>query len=385
MENLTHSLVGLAAAKAGLERLSPGATALCIVAANAPDADVVTTLWGRWVYLHHHRGITHSIVGVAGLALLLPLLFYGAEKLVALIRGKPSRFRLRGLLIASLLATATHPLLDWTNNYGVRPLLPWDERWIYGDLVFIVDPWLWLVLGGACFLLTKRGLLRTGFWTLLGLVLSVAVILLPLRSNGPPIPLFVQVGWTLGVVLFILARLSHMDKRFGSRIAVAALLFVPLYWGALGFMHSRAANEANRLAGDFAARRGETVRRLAAMPSLADPTLWRCVAETDGSTFLFNLDLNRNPGPLGDVTLYEKPSGEAAQLVADASRDERARVFLNFARFPVAQTRGDCLTELFVQFADLRYTEPVRGARGSFALEVPIECPPQVSTEGLKK
>lgn len=157
MENLAHSLVGLATAKAGLERLSPGATALCIVAANAPDADVVTTLWGRWVYLHHHRGITHSIIGTLALGLMLPLLFYGGERIIALLRGKPPSFKLRGLLIASLATIATHPVLDWTNNYGVRPLLPWSGRWYYGDLVFIVDPWIWMVLGGACFLLTSRG------------------------------------------------------------------------------------------------------------------------------------------------------------------------------------------------------------------------------------
>ena len=40
MDNLTHSLVGLTAAKAGLEKLSPGATLLCLIAANAPDGDI---------------------------------------------------------------------------------------------------------------------------------------------------------------------------------------------------------------------------------------------------------------------------------------------------------------------------------------------------------
>jgi hypothetical protein len=115
------------------------------------------------------------------------------------------------------------------------------------------------------------------------------------------------------------------------------------------------------------------------MPSLADPTLWRCVAETDGSTFLFNLDLNENNGPLRDVVLYEKPSGQEAAVMALASRDYRARIFLDFARFPVVETRGDCLTETFVQFADLRYTEP--GSRGTFSLELPVECP----AEGVEK
>ena len=61
-----------------------------------------------------------------------------------------------GLLVASLIATATHPIMDWTNNYGVRFLLPWNPRWFYGDFVFIIDPFIWIVLGGAAFVLTAK-------------------------------------------------------------------------------------------------------------------------------------------------------------------------------------------------------------------------------------
>ncbi len=129
MDNLTHSLVGLAAAKAGLERLSPGATALCVLAANSPDADIVTLLGGRWNYLQNHRGITHSILGTIVLALALPLVFHGCALLIARLRSRKPSTRLRGLMIVSLVVTATHPLLDWTNNYGVRLLLPWNSRW----------------------------------------------------------------------------------------------------------------------------------------------------------------------------------------------------------------------------------------------------------------
>src|SRR6266498_1405848 len=64
MDNLTHSLVGLAASKAGLEKLSPHTSALCILASNAPDSDIVALLFGgRWSFLQHHRGITHSMLG----------------------------------------------------------------------------------------------------------------------------------------------------------------------------------------------------------------------------------------------------------------------------------------------------------------------------------
>ncbi|HMF55729.1 MAG TPA: metal-dependent hydrolase, partial [Pyrinomonadaceae bacterium] len=126
MDNLTHSLVGLAAAKAGLERWSPAATTLCVLAANAPDIDVLSVFGGRWASLHYHRGITHSIVGALALAILLPLIFYLVGLLVSRIRGNENRLKFRKLLLASLLVTATHPLMDWTNNYGLRPFLPWD-------------------------------------------------------------------------------------------------------------------------------------------------------------------------------------------------------------------------------------------------------------------
>ena len=157
MDNLTHSLVGLTAARAGLERLSPGATTLCVIAPNSPDCDVAIALFGdRWTFLQHHRGITHAIVGVAVLSVLLPLIFYGVDRLWARFRNHTPQVKLRGLMIASLIATATHPLLDWTNNYGIRFFLPWSGKWSYGDFVFIIDPFLWLILGGATFLLSAK-------------------------------------------------------------------------------------------------------------------------------------------------------------------------------------------------------------------------------------
>src|SRR6185503_14415213 len=108
MDNLTHSLVGLTAAKAGLEKLSPGATTLCLLAANAPDVDVAVLLFrGRWAYLHHHRGITHSILGACVLAIALPLVFYLGDLVIASLRKRDSQVRFKGLLLVSVLVTAT--------------------------------------------------------------------------------------------------------------------------------------------------------------------------------------------------------------------------------------------------------------------------------------
>jgi inner membrane protein len=48
-----------------------------------------------------------------------------------------------------------HVFMDFTNSYGVRLLMPFSDRWFYGDALYIVDPWLYLVLGVG-WLLARR-------------------------------------------------------------------------------------------------------------------------------------------------------------------------------------------------------------------------------------
>ena len=381
MDNLTHTLVGLAAAKAGLERLSPGATAVCLLAANAPDADIVAAFGGSWFYLKHHRGITHSIVGTLAIALLIPLFYYAGDRLLAHWRGRAAQVRLPGLLIASLLLSASHPLMDWTNNYGVRPLLPWSGQWFYGDLVYIVDPWLWLALGGASFLLTARDRWRTVMWGLLALVASLAFILLPVRA-GLAYPFASRALWFVGLIGLIVAHRMNFAIRRGSSIALASLAFVVVYWGALGFLHTRAVARAHATADSLARRTGESVLRVAAMPSLADPMRWRVLAETNRATYRFDTSLSVsgqvNAQILADLARYEKPQGEALAQVERAAQDERAAIFLDFARFSAVRVEPQsCAAEFLVRFADLRFTEPGNTRRGgNFALDVPVSGVP---------
>jgi inner membrane protein len=371
LDNLTHSLVGLAAARAGLERSSPCATFVCVAAANLPDADIVALAGGQYYYLEHHRGITHSIVGTLALSLLLPAFVYFGERVFARLRGREPRANLRGLLACSLILGATHPLLDWTNNYGVRPLLPWDGLRIYGDLVFILDPWLWLMLGGSVFLLAGASKWRVGLWALLGVVLSAAVLFLPLRA-GMDIPTGARVLWVAGVVCLIVLRQLRAGERWGAGIPATALALVVVYWGALAVLHARAVTHAQGAARKIAAGRGEAVGQLAATPVLADPLTWRCLAETDGATLVFDLSLKSDGGAeVSNLLRVEKPGGEAAALVARAAEDPRARVLLDFARFPSSRVERDCAGETIVRFADLRFTTPASRSRsGSFALEV---------------
>ena len=375
MDNLTHSLVGLAAAKAGLERLSPGATAVCVLAANAPDLDILATLGGKWFYLHHHRGITHSFVGTFALALLIPCLFYAVDLLVARIRKRPTRVRFSGLALASLIASASHPLMDWTNNYGVRPFLPWSGDWYYGDLVFIIDPWLWLTVGGAAFLLTSKRLWQNIFWAILALVLTGLVLFARLENYGLLHPNLIRVIWIAGIIGLVLIRLTRFLQPCGSRVALIALALVVVYWGGLAVAHRSALSQARAIAQKLAAQRGETPGRLAAMPTLADPFRWLCVLDTDRATYRFFLSLTEsNDEFTGEVARFEKPQGRDAEAFERASMDERAAIFLDFARFPASRVEGDCLSGLLVQFADIRYTEPGPSRRGTFSLEVPVAC-----------
>ncbi|HZI18842.1 MAG TPA: metal-dependent hydrolase [Pyrinomonadaceae bacterium] len=374
MDNLTHSLVGLTAARAGLERMSPLATLTCVLAANAPDADIVALAGGPSFYLEHHRGITHSLVGTFALGLLLPALVWGCERLYARRRGRAPAANFKGLLICSLLLAASHPLLDWTNSYGVRPWQPWDSSWYYGDLVFIMDPYLWLVLGGAAFLASPGRGWRVSGWALLAVALSAALVWLPGRA-GLSLPAWTYAVWFGGLCLAAAARLLKKGGRWGGAVPATALAFVVIYWGALSVFHRRAFEAAREAAEGLASGRGERVQRVAAMPTLADPTVWLCAAETDAATFRYELTLGRptTTEELGRVLRVEKPPPSERPLLAEAESDERVRVLLDFARFPVVRLGRNCAGETVARFADLRYTAPGETGRGgNFSVEVPV-------------
>jgi inner membrane protein len=378
MDNLTHSLVGLSLSKAGLERVSPYATTVCLLSANAADADFISLFFGdRWTLLHHHRGITHSIVGTIAIGLLVPLLVAVVERIVASLRNRAPTIRLRGLMVASLIAAATHPVMDWTNNYGVRPLLPWSGRWFYGDLVYIVDPYIWLLLGSVMFLLTNKGRLRMFAWAILAAITTTIVVLASSRGTDASPIKFLVVIWIAGVIAAVVARATRLYRRLNHRAALAALALVVMYWGGLAFAHRSAYAAALAKANQLANTRGERIVEVASMPTAATPFRWQSVAETDRAVYRYPTTITSedHATDFSRVRRFEKPAGRAADLVSIAERDRRAREFLLFARFPMAVPESsDCIGQALVQFADIRYTEP-GATRGTFSVNVPVDCP----------
>jgi inner membrane protein len=153
MDNLTHSLAGALIGQAGLKRKTGLAMPALIAGANLPDIDAACFLWLDGVqHLGFRRGITHGPIAMV----LLPLLLAGAlwwfDRWQAKRGSRPeSRIRVNfgWLLALSFIACVTHPVLDWLNVYGVRLLEPFSSRWFYGDTLFIIDVWLWALMGFA--------------------------------------------------------------------------------------------------------------------------------------------------------------------------------------------------------------------------------------------
>jgi inner membrane protein len=154
MDNLCHSLVGAAMGEAGLARRTRFGMAALVVAANLPDVDVAVFATGV-PSVAFRRGWTHGVLAQA----LLPVLLTGL--ILALDRWRPPRppgprADARALLLIGYAGVLSHVFLDLLNTYGVRLLMPFSGRWFYGDAVFIIDPWLWLVLGLGVWLARRR-------------------------------------------------------------------------------------------------------------------------------------------------------------------------------------------------------------------------------------
>ena len=143
MDNLTHSLAGAVLGRMGLKRLSPYAMPALIISANLPDIDSFVAKWFDTDARTFHRGFTHGIGGLV----VMPFLTIAIILLFERLRpSKEGKVRVGGLWLASFIGTLSHPLLDFMNTYGVRFLEPVSHRWFYGDSLFIVDPWVWIML-----------------------------------------------------------------------------------------------------------------------------------------------------------------------------------------------------------------------------------------------
>jgi inner membrane protein len=207
MDNVCHTLLGAALAQTGLKKRSPlGATTL-LIAANLPDLDIISLAWGGSTMFAFRRGWTHGVLALS----IWPFILAGAVVLVdRTVARRGARY---GPLVGlAAIGVLSHILLDLLNTYGVRWLMPFSERWYYGDTLFILDMWVWLMLGVGVFVSVRRERRGTGDWRR------------PARAA-----LALAAVYTVG--MFTLGRLAAAQVRFELRAAgvpVVRVLASPL-------------------------------------------------------------------------------------------------------------------------------------------------------------
>ena len=230
-------LTGACMGRSGFNRKTALATVTMVLAAEAADIDVLWSLRGSIAGLQHHRGITHSFVGVpygrrCARTRVAVASLPGSPHRLSITNGPPVRWGF--LYFCALLAALSHLLLDYTTAYGIRLFEPFNYRWYSWDIVYIVEPLMLLAL--------IAGLAIPG---LLGLVSQ-------------------EVG----------AR-SKVPRGRGG--AIAALVFVVLLWGVRDYQHRRAIAALNSFL-----YHQERPRRVGAYPYMINPFRWHGVVETTG-------------------------------------------------------------------------------------------------------
>jgi inner membrane protein len=325
MEYLAHTLLGLSLAKAGLERSTPLATTALVLSSNLTDIDIVVQLTGGLTaYLEHHRGFTHGFVGAAVVAAGLTLILMLVDKLFRL-RGDPFRRPIMPMRIffLSYLGGLGHAFMDYTNSYGIRPLEPFDSRWFYGDLVFVVDPWIWLILGSAVVWLTARGAFMSAFWFIVGSLTGLVVALARRNpaADEAAVPDLARIIWFAGLAIIIVGALARWGRR-GPGLARWALLLLAFYYGASALAHRSAITLGFRSPPAEA-----EITRIAAWPVPANPTVWQAVASGPSRLFRGNLNIQTKQVEWREAGILD------ADIAAALRTSRDGEVFLRFARF----------------------------------------------------
>ena len=262
MDPLTHTFVGASLAQTRFGRVRLG-TATVVIGANLPDVDAATYFLDNQLSLGFRRGWTHGVLALAVLPALLGWIMHQFD--LWRCRRDPtatpvSQGRLLALAYVSVL---THPALDWLNTYGVRLLMPFDGRWFYGDTLFIIDPWVWLLLGTVTVLAHSGSPARLAGWIALGALSTVLV------TGFPGMPMTVRVLWCLGLAGIAWLRIWGGVQHRLHRVASVCLLLGGLYVAGM-IVGSRVTQQQ---VAAWAHARGFEPRRIMVGPVPADP--WR--------------------------------------------------------------------------------------------------------------
>jgi inner membrane protein len=327
MEPVTHFLTGACLGRSGFNRKTAYATLAMTLAAEAPDMDVFSGVDGPVTGFCHHRGITHTLLGAPFMALAVTgvvwCVAWGLKKLGRKPPALPVRWGWIWLL--ALIADLSHLLLDYTNNYGLRPFFPFNPHWYAWSIVSIFDPLMFAFL-------------------LLGLLVPAL----------------------LGLVEGEMRRRQPGVLR-GRGWAIAALVSIGLLYAVRNAEHLHAM-ELTRQSGSTTA---EPVLRVAAEPAMADPFLWRTLIETNDAyqfATVHTIGDRVDPG-----AVVPKPPVTAAVRAAKAGY--LGQVYESWSSWPLTEDIGQAEPPgdaeplppgaHTVEFGDMRFMPQSMGLLGS--------------------
>jgi inner membrane protein len=376
LDNVTHTLIGLVAGDAlfawrarrsraepaaalPLAQQEPGAlvnSALrratlltSVLANNLPDLDFLYRgiTPGKLGYLLHHRGHTHTFVASVPLALIS----VGITAWVLRARGRHLPLRDYWFLVGvALLGGALHILFDFGNNYGVHPFWPFDNRWYYGDAIFIVEPWLIVVLAGVALGARRSALTRNALWVLVALLLGAAWVSELLASAAALALTLAAVGW--------LAWLRQAGPR---RRGVGAVLGLGLV--AASFLGGRAEVRAE-LRRALESEPGELVS-LSSTPAPGNPFCWWLLAvQRDGGDYLVREALVSSLPRVWPVQSCRWPTRGSTAPLSRSELGARAHVphAIDWGpefRAPLIElrtlARNNCVAAAFLRYARVPY------------------------------
>jgi inner membrane protein len=260
MDNVTHSLVGLAFGEAVALQTRKKRVPIWIASAlanNLPDLDVAltSTLFrgDKAGYLLHHRGHSHTF-------LLAPLLSGFLLGILWLFWRNKKDIPWKPVIFVSLLGIPLHIFADFWNSYGVHPFWPFYNEWVYGDLVFIVEPWIWALLIPPLFFRASSKWGKLILLSFVPLILTIAWVHSAVNWQAAAL-------LTAAFVLSFLGQKALPGPRARIGVGIAGLAAVLV---SLGVISHRVKSSV--------ASNGNAEEEIAATPFPANPLCWNVIS-----------------------------------------------------------------------------------------------------------
>jgi inner membrane protein len=314
-----------------------------VIAAQFPDIDTLWSLRGPVEAFTHHRGITHTFLGLPFEAALLVAGAYGVhrwrvrrreremkEMQVSPLRpaasGRDETVRVKPLTKApvrwgelygfALLALLSHLLLDFTNNYGLRPFFPFDGHWYAASIVFIFDPLIFALLVSALVLPSLFGLVSS----------EVGAKRQMFRGRG------LAIAALAGIVAIWAFREVEHNRAVDLGMA-QTFAYVPV--------NVTATEESPDISPDVTPVNVQAQRVLAS-PDPLNPFHWSLATDFGPVYQLAEVDV-RTGSVTADETTYPKPTRSPEVLAAEASRLGRA--YLDWSSMPIVTEGAGAASE----------------------------------------